>query len=389
MRLSTTLIPLALTSISCATPLPLEHAHNQHKRDVATVYQYETVYEHVTVQALPSDIPASQPERVVTYASSGEPVPEVTISNFAPVWTPPSVSATTNTYVPEASTSATTEVSTPSTSSQVAAGSSSTGLPTVDSDAGVLGVTYSPYTSSGQCKSASDVASDLSKISNYGVIRIYGVDCNQVANVLAGKGKHQKILVGIFDVSNIPGAVKTIQDAVSSTGSSWDDFHTVSVGNELVNNGQATVSQIAEYVGSARSLLRQAGYNGPVISIDTFIAVINNPGLCDISDYMGINAHAFFDGYVLPVAAGPWVLGQVQRVWNACGGKKNVLVTETGWPTQGDSNNLCVPSKINQDIAMGSIKTVLGNDAIFFNAYNDGWKAPGAFQAEQFWGLNP
>ncbi|KAL6943322.1 putative 17 glucosidase scw10 [Hanseniaspora osmophila] len=250
-----------------------------------------------------------------------------------------------------------------------------------------FGIVYSPYNSDGTCKSTSEVASDLAPLSEYGVIRIYGTDCNQVANVLAGKSSNQKVFAGIFYMNDIEGCVSTIASAVKSTGSSWDDIHTVSVGNELVNNGEATVDQIGEYVSTARSALTSAGYSGSVVSVDTFIAVINNPGLCEHSDYMAVNAHAYFDYNTAAADAGPWVLEQVQKVWYACEGSKNVLITESGWPSQGETYGLAVPSDENQKTAIASIQDTCGDDVIFYSAYNTLWQDAGAYGVNKYFGI--
>lgn len=256
------------------------------------------------------------------------------------------------------------------------------------SGAGAKGIVYSPY-KVGACKTADEVKADIAALSGYDVIRIYGVDCDQVTNVLAAIAPHQKIFFGIFDVNAIESGLKTIADGVANHGG-WDIVHTISIGNELVNNGQATVDQIAGYLSTARSVLKGLGYTGPVVSVDTFIAVINNPGLCALSDYVAINAHAFFDGNIKAEETGKWVLGQIQRVWSACnehGVQKNVFVTESGWPSKGDTNGVAVPSKENQQAAVSSIKSVVGDSCILFTAFNDYWKADGPHNAEKYWGV--
>lgn len=246
------------------------------------------------------------------------------------------------------------------------------------------GITYSPYASDGSCKSASEVKSDLAKLSDYSLIRIYGVDCSQVENVLAGLADGQKLFVGIYYVDAIADAVSTISSAVESYG--WDVIDTISVGNELVNDGEATVSQVKSYVSEARSALTSAGYSGKVVSVDTFVAVINNPDLCDISDYVAVNAHPYFDGGVTASEAGEWVLSQIQRVSAACSGK-DVFITETGWPTQGNTYGKAVPSAENQAIVLAGISESCGNDVTFFTAFNDLWKSPGSYGVEQYWGI--
>lgn len=176
-------------------------------------------------------------------------------------------------------------------------------------------------------------------ISSFSVIRLYGVDCNQVANVIAAvKGKNVRLFLGIFDINAVSSAVSTIQSAL---GGDWSNVVAVSVGNELVNTGAATVGQVTGAIGSARSNLKQAGYNGDVVTVDTMMAMKAHPELCQTSDFCAINCHAFFDGHTLPQDAGKFVSKWAHDVSQAAGGKRTV-VTESGWPTQGGSNGVAV-----------------------------------------------
>lgn len=340
----------ALVGAAVATPLQHQHHDHQGKRDVKVVTNIVTVTAGNAAQPAPTT--ATQPPlSTLQTVTTGTPaIAESVIPS----------SAGTETAIPVPS-----------------AGSSGS--------SGAKGVTYSPYSDNGGCKSSSQISSEIAELSGFNIIRLYGVDCNQVEAVLAAKSKSQKVFAGIYDVSNIESGIESLASAVKSSGS-WDDIYTVSIGNELVNGGQATASQIAQYVATGRSALKAAGYSGPVVSVDTFIAIINNPELCEHSDYIAANAHAFFDGNVDAEGAGEWVLQQIQRVSSACNGK-NVMITETGWPSQGETNSKAVPSKSNQKAAVASIKSSCGNDVLLFTAFNDPWKAPGAFNAEQYWGI--
>lgn len=302
----------------------------------------------------------------------------------------PGAGSPTAAAAPAAATSAAAAPVSGSSSAPAAASSGSSGSSgsSVGSGAaGAKGITYSPYNGDGSCKSAGQVKSDLAQLKGFNLIRLYGVDCNQVPNVLAALSPGQKIFAGIFNVGNIAGDISTLASAVSAAGG-WSVVDTVSIGNELVNSGQANVGQIQSYVDQGRSALKAAGYNGPVVSVDTFIAVINNPGLCACSDYVAVNAHAFFDGHVVAENAGDWVLQQLQRVSSACGGKK-VVITESGWPNRGNANGQCVPGVQQQQAAIASIKSKCGDATILFNAFDDLWKSDNAytFGAEKYWGI--
>ncbi|KAI3404477.1 MP65 [Candida oxycetoniae] len=357
-----TIVSSALLAQALAAPaVHNHHQHNQEKRAVYVVTQTSVVV--VTLGAGDATTTLSQvslsPHTDVSVASPVTDAPQVVPSSIVSESEAPSpVSSETPQYT-----------DTPSTGS-----------------GGAKGITYSPYSDAGGCKTSAQIAVEIALLAGFDVIRLYGVDCDQVAQVLKAKHSGQKIFAGIFDVGQISQGIQTIADAVAAHGS-WDDIHTISIGNELVNSGQCSPAQIKGYVDEARGALASTGYKGPVVSVDTFIAVINNPSLCQYSDYIAVNAHAFFDGHYTADQAGDWVLSQIQRVWTACGGSKNVLITETGWPSRGESNGAAVPSLKNQQSAISSIKSTCGNSAILFTAFNDLWKADGPFNAEKYWGF--
>ncbi|CAH2354775.1 cell surface mannoprotein Mp65p [[Candida] railenensis] len=352
----------ALTAALAGSVLAIEgHQHHEHqgKRDVKVVTQVNVV--EVTVagnQVVPNSVTQPALSTLSTVTTSAATTVDAANTDAA------------STAAAAASTASSTAATTGSTS--VGSG-------------GAKGITYSPYSDDGGCKSSSDIASEIAKLSGFNIIRLYGVDCDQVSAVLASKTSSQKIFAGIYDMTAISDGVSTLAAAVKSSGS-WDDIYTVSIGNELVNNGEATTSQIQSYVESGRSALTAAGYSGPVVSVDTFIATINNPALCDYSDYVAVNAHAFFDGGIAAAGAGAWVLEQIELVSTACGGK-DVLIVESGWPSSCTSNGKASCSSELQAAAISSIKSSCGNDVFLFNAYNDLWKADGSYNCEKYWGI--
>ena len=221
---------------------------------------------------------------------------------------------------------------------------------------------------------------------SHDVVRLYGTDCNQVANALAaGKAKGIKLFVGIYNVTLVASSVQILSSAVNGD---WSMINTVSVGNELVNDGLASVSQVVGAVNQARTALRSAGYNGPVVIVDTMVAMNANIELCTASDYCAINCHPFFDGNVAASGAGSFVLGWAQTISAAAGGK-TTIITETGWPTQGSTNGKAVPGTAQQQQAIASLKSTFSDNLVLFNAYNDLWKtsSPTQFNAEQYWGI--
>lgn len=199
---------------------------------------------------------------------------------------------------------------------------------------GLTGVTYSPYNADGTCKSGSRVLADFRKIgSQYGLVRIYGVDCNQVATVVsAARSIGVKLFLGIFSLDGLNEQIQLLVDAVYAHGD-WSMVEGVSVGNELVNNGQASAQQVINAVTATRQSLRSVGFHGPVVTVDTFVAVLRNPLLCAYSDFCAMNIHPFFDPNTPAAAAGSFVSNKVAAVRNVLlSYNQRIVVTETGWP---------------------------------------------------------
>ncbi|RYC58015.1 hypothetical protein CHU98_g8190 [Xylaria longipes] len=263
---------------------------------------------------------------------------------------------------------------------------------TSSSGSSLHGVTYSPYKGNGNCKTAAEVDRDFSLFSkDYGVVRLYGVDCDQVSTVSQAAKKYgNKLFLGIYDINTVDSAVATM---AASLNHDWSMVDTVSVGNELVNNGGATVDQSLAALSKARSCLRAAGYQGPVVVVDTFVAVLAHPELCDQSDYCAINVHPFFDANTGAPDAGQFVDSITKNIRSKLSDPtKRVVVTETGWPWQGESNGAAIPGLDHQSTAISSIKGAFSSnaaDVFLFTAFNDLWKKAeaGTFMAEQFWGM--
>lgn len=244
----------------------------------------------------------------------------------------------------------------------------------------------------------------LSAASEYSFVRIYGTDCDQTARVTSAARKfNMRVFAGVFDLSDFPHSLDPIikvgqGDGNGDPGSGWDIFHTISIGNELVQktNTPATIKSVTDALNKARDMLRGAGYTGPVVTVDTYAILLDHPELCEASDYCAANCHVFFDATQGPEGAGGYALDIARRITDKAGGKRTVIA-ESGWPHAGVPNGRAVPGVEEHRVAVGSLKKSFGGlgevgvdaDLVLFTAFDDLWKQDneGTFQAERFWGV--
>lgn len=361
------------------------HQHLHEKRDVVA-----TVTDIVTNTMPDVIVYVDENGNIISSGVSGQvSTPAASVASSAPA---SSYAEPTSVYVAPASSSVYVAPSSSSVyvapSSSAASSTSSAAASSSSSASGPsgYGITYSPYLDNGDCKSTEQVAGDFESINGYDFVRSYGVDCNQVATILAAcKSKNMKLFLGVYDITQVTSEVNSI---ITTIGDDWDFVDTIAIGNEGVNDGTYTVEAVVAAISTARGLLSATGFAGKVVTVDTFVATIANPQLCEASDYAAVNCHPFFDGGVAAANAGPWLLEQMERVSSACS-SKNTWITETGWPTKGDTNGDAVPGESEQQAAISSMKETVSSNIIFFNAFNDYWKSDnsGTYGCEKYWGM--
>ena len=250
-----------------------------------------------------------------------------------------------------------------------------------------LGITYSPYNDDSSCKSADQLKSELAKVSSagYSLVRLYGVDCNQVAGVMDAAAQGTKVLLG---VTELPGLSDNLNKMAQQVNGRWDSVTGISIGNELVNTRKNPPSDVINAVASAKGQLKGAGYNGPVFTVDTQNAIQDHPELCS-DGICAANCHAYFNAELQGGAsgAGAWVAQQVDAIKQKAGSDKRVIITESGWPHAGNANGGNIPSIDEQGRAIGSLKAAFNQDLFMFTAFDDKWKGVDSFNVERNWGM--
>lgn len=251
-------------------------------------------------------------------------------------------------------------------------------------------MTYSPYTSSGGCKSASAVSTDMAAIASKGFssIRLYSTDCSGLSHVSSAASSHGlQLVLGVFiSETGISEAASQIHEIVSWANGNFENVEMVVIGNEAVFNGYCSASELASFLASARSILKSAGYTGPVTTTEPLNILQENAAtLCPAMDVASANIHPFFNADVSASGAGAFVAQELKLLESICPGKETYNL-ETGWPNQGNSNGAACPGVEEQKEAVAAIQKAAGGKSAFFSFEDDLWKAEGDMGVERSWG---
>ena len=323
---------------------------------------------------------ASTPRSENQFSSALPPPPKPTKSSTSAVYAVPTSSSASS-----ASPASPVHYPSPSESSSSAPKSGGT----ANGDGGLWAMTYSPYGGDGNgqtwCKKEGEIESDIQQIASKGfkTVRIYATDCGQLEVVhKACKAHGMKMILGVFfnrgPKANPQGDFdEQIKDITSHFSGNYDNVELITVGNECIReNGPCTGGSLSGFISSARSILGNDGYKGDISTALTVAEWQDNPQLCSAVDVVAGQVHAFFsDSAVSPDGAGDYVAGQMDILKHLCPNKQ-VVCTESGWPTQGPDYNHQQASSSNQRKAIKSLKSSHMVDKIaFFANLDDLWKA--------------
>jgi GPH family glycoside/pentoside/hexuronide:cation symporter len=156
------------------------------------------------------------------------------------------------------------------------------------------------------------------------------------------------------------------------------------VGNEVLFRGDQSEDAILDYIKLVKSECTEI----PVCYVDTYNNYLNHPKLVEASDKILINCYPFWEGASIKYA-GVYLQEMYNKV-KAISKGKDVIVTETGWPAQGEVNVDAEPSAENQMLYFLDVRKwadMANIDLFYFSSFDESWKVHSEGWAGTSWGL--
>jgi glucan 1,3-beta-glucosidase len=158
----------------------------------------------------------------------------------------------------------------------------------------------------------------------------------------------------------------------------------VAVGNEVLLRGDQTE---AELVATIRRV-KEALPGIPVGYVDAYYLFCEHPRLVEACDVLLVNCYPFWEKCPLENSLG-YMQEMIRRVVRVAGGRK-VVISETGWPSDGDAVGAAIPSVEGALLyALNTFKWCAedGIDLFYFSAFDEEWKAGPEGGCGPHWGF--
>jgi glucan 1,3-beta-glucosidase len=156
------------------------------------------------------------------------------------------------------------------------------------------------------------------------------------------------------------------------------------VGNEVLYRNDLTAEQLLEYITRVKAALPniEVGY------VDAYYEFSQHPKITEACDVILSNCYPYWEG-----CPQEYALSHMQEMFgqatDAAKGKK-VIITETGWPSQGSSLKGAVSSEENamkyfiNTQAWASEENI---ETFYFSSFDESWKTGDEGEVGAYWGL--
>jgi GPH family glycoside/pentoside/hexuronide:cation symporter len=253
---------------------------------------------------------------------------------------------------------------------------------------GLHGICFSPYIE-GQV--AGDILTETQILKRMEVISPYtksvrSFSCTE-GNELIPKIAHEKglkTMVGAWISADRDRNEKEITALIKLAKSGHVGI--AAVGNEVLLRNDITEQELISYINRVKEEL--VGLNIPVGYVDTYYEFYQRPKLVASSDVILTNCYPFWEGSSLENSL--LHLRQMHAITEKVANGKKVIITETGWPSQGQTVESAYPNQLNAMKYFIQTQEWAKNEDIemfYFSSFDETWKVRVEGELGARWGI--
>ncbi len=157
------------------------------------------------------------------------------------------------------------------------------------------------------------------------------------------------------------------------------------VGNEVMYRKDLTEEELLEFIYKVKEALPS---DIPVGYVDAYYEFAHRPKITEACDVILSNCYPFWEGCHCEYSL-PYMKDMYHQALHAGNGKK-VIITETGWPSQGTSLQGAEPSDANfmkYFINTQRWSKEEGIEIFYFSSFDESWKVGAEGDVGAYWGI--
>jgi exo-beta-1,3-glucanase (GH17 family) len=262
----------------------------------------------------------------------------------------------------------------------------------IDPDAKLQCVSYAPFRGAQTPLvetthiTTEQIAEDLAQLAKItDCVRTYSIEngVDQVPALAAKLGL--KVIQGIWLGSNRLKNLAQISTAVQLAKNYPGTITALVVGNEVLLRGEMTV---ADLVANIRSVKAQVAV--PVTYADVWEFWLKNREIYDAVDFVTIHILPYWEDFPIKAKFAASHVDSIRKRMAVAFPGKEILIGETGWPSQGRMREGALPSRTSQARVVSEILDTAKREGFRVNlieAYDQPWKRQLEGTVGGYWGL--
>jgi glucan 1,3-beta-glucosidase len=233
---------------------------------------------------------------------------------------------------------------------------------------------------------AAQIEDDLVRLKALtGCVRTYSMELglDQVPEIARRVG--MKVIQGLW-LSNKPDKNRQEIDGVIALAKRYPDvIQSIVVGNEVLLRGELSAQDLGNAI---REVKRQVPM--PVTYADVWEFWQRNRDLQDAVDFVTIHILPYWEDFPIPASDAAAHVMSIRDKMAAVFPGKDILIGETGWPSQGRMREGALPSRANQALILQQIlaqAAARGYRVNVIEAFDQPWKRAHEGTVGGYWGL--
>jgi exo-beta-1,3-glucanase (GH17 family) len=226
---------------------------------------------------------------------------------------------------------------------------------------------------------------DLTLLSKtFTCLRTYSVTGLEALPALARK-HGRKLIVGAWVSRDAQATAVEIAGLIDTANKHPDIVEALIVGNEALLRKEVTPGQLVTLIEQVKNRVEQ-----PVTYADVWEFWLKHPEVAPAVDFLTIHLLPYWEDEPAGIDAALAKVAQVRQLFGRQYAPKDILIGETGWPSEGRQRETAVPSRINQAQFIRGFVALAEQHGWRYNlieAFDQPWKRISEGAAGGYWGL--
>ncbi|MET4713552.1 exo-beta-1,3-glucanase (GH17 family) [Pseudomonas sp. PvP125] len=194
-----------------------------------------------------------------------------------------------------------------------------------------------------------------------------------------------KLMIGAWVSSDPIATRKEVELLIAAANANPDVVTSVIVGNEALLRKEVTATQLVKLIHTVKSQIKQ-----PVTYADVWEFWLQHPEIAPAVDFLTIHLLPYWEDDPSGIDQALKHVGDVRQTFGHNFPDKDILIGETGWPSQGRQRETAVPSRVNQAKFMRGFVAMAEANGWHYNlieAFDQPWKRLNEGAVGGYWGL--